>query len=489
MSIARFEQQQRRELISEQIQSAFVDSAFVSERELDRAVALLEQERIAEYAVLPADDPDLEITVDDGQIGEYYESNRDAFVAPAQVRVEYLVLSLDEVAASITVDEDEIRQYYESNSARFGRPAERRASHVLINIAADADEAEVEAARQRAEEIAEQARAGADFAQLAREHSDDVGSAANGGDLGVINRGSMVQPFEEAVFDMDEAGAVGDPVRTRFGFHVIKLTGYRAAEVAPLEQVRGEIEEELKRQRAESQYPEQAETFATVVYEQPDSLDPAADALDLEIRTSDWFSADEGEGIAVNDRFRTVAFSGRGARRRAQQRGLRDRRQHHRGPSAPRNPGKAAPWASTKFATRFAASSNVRRAPMRPGSGARPWCNRSAGGGRPGAAGAGRRTRFAALRGHARRRNRYPLPPAGARNLLPARAGSGRGDHRRDCYARGRLHRLPAARSGRRRSGERRRGEPRSGAQRPALAPRPRRSMAGFSRRCATRLT
>ncbi len=309
MSIARFEQQQRRELISEQIQSAFVDSAFVSERDIDRAVALLEQERIAEYAVLPADDPDLEITVDDEQIREYYESNRDAFVSPAQMRVEYLVLSLDEVAASISVDEDEIRQYYESNSARFGRPAERRASHVLISVAAGAGEAEVEAARQRAEDIADEARTGADFAELAREHSDDAGSAANGGDLGVINRGSMVQPFEEAVFAMDEAGAVSDPVRTRFGFHVIKMTGYRAAEVAPLEQVRGEIEEELKRQRAQSQYLEQAETFATVVYEQPDTLDPAADALDLEIRTSDWFSAGEGEGMAANDRFRTVAFS------------------------------------------------------------------------------------------------------------------------------------------------------------------------------------
>src|SRR5690606_9701124 len=152
-----FEQQQRRELISEQIQSAFVDSAFVSERDIDRAVALLEQERIAEYAVLPADDPDLEITVDDEQIREYYESNRDAFVSPAQMRVEYLVLSLDEVAASISVDEDEIRQYYESNSARFGRPAERRASHVLISVAAGAGEAEVEAARQRAEDIADEA--------------------------------------------------------------------------------------------------------------------------------------------------------------------------------------------------------------------------------------------------------------------------------------------------------------------------------------------
>lgn len=309
MGIAQFEQQQRQQLISDQIQSAFMASAFVSEDEVDRAVSLMEQRRHVDYSVISANDPELGVEVTDEMIREYYEQNGDEFFAPDQMRVEYLVLSVDDVAESIEIGEDEAMRFYEANAGRFGSPEQRRVSHVLISLDSDVTEEEESTALDKAVEIASRARTGEDFGELASEYSDDSGSSGRGGDLGVLNRGTMVKPFEDAAFSLSEAGAVSDPVRSRFGYHVIKLTEYRPAETRPFEEVRGEIEQELKRQFAENRYLEAAELFANVVYEQPESLAPAADDLQIEIQSSDWFSRDEGDGIAANPRFRRAAFN------------------------------------------------------------------------------------------------------------------------------------------------------------------------------------
>jgi peptidyl-prolyl cis-trans isomerase D len=309
MGIGQFEQQQRQELISDQIQSAFMASGFISDSDLDRTVSLLEQVRTIDHAVISANDPGLGAEVTDEMVREYFEANRDEFFAPDQMRVSYVVLSVDDVATAIEIDEEEARRYYQANETRFGEPEQRRVSHVLIALDADASEEADSAALETATEIAGRARAGEGFSELARQFSDDSGSAARGGDLGMLNRGSMVKPFEDAAFSLSSVGDVTDPVRSRFGYHVITLTEHRPADIRPFEQVRAEIEQELKRQVAESRYLEAAETFANVVYEQPESLIPAADDLQVEIQASDWFSRDVGEGIASNPRFRRAAFN------------------------------------------------------------------------------------------------------------------------------------------------------------------------------------
>ncbi|KAA3634306.1 MAG: hypothetical protein DWQ08_00715 [Proteobacteria bacterium] len=309
MSVARFEQQQRQQMITDQIQSAFTDSAFVSDSDVNRVLALLEQTRTADYAVISANDPKLATEVGEEEIKAYYESNRDAYFAPEQMRVNYVVLSVDRIAETIDVSEEEARRFYEDNAGRFGDPGQRRVSHILINLAADAGEEAVDAAREQAGALVARARAGEDFSELAREYSDDSGSAAAGGDLGVISRGAMVKPFEDAAFALNETGEVSDPVRSRFGFHVIKLTEMRSPRVKSFEEVRSEIESELKLQRAETRFLEEAETFSTIVYEQPESLDPVADDLQLEIQTTDWFSRESGDGVAANQRVRNVSFS------------------------------------------------------------------------------------------------------------------------------------------------------------------------------------
>lgn len=215
MSVARFEQQQRQQMISDQIRSALADSAFVSKAEVDRALALVEQSRTADYAVIATTDPTLEVEVDQDMVRAHYEANREAYFAPEQMRVNFLVLSVDNIAEGIEVSEEEVRRHYETNAGRYGSPEERRVSHVLIALSPDAGEEEEQAALEEAQALAERARAGDDFAELARTHSDDTGSAAKGGDLGIIGRGAMVKPFEDAAFALSGAGEVSDPVRSR----------------------------------------------------------------------------------------------------------------------------------------------------------------------------------------------------------------------------------------------------------------------------------
>ncbi len=308
MNVGRFEQQQRQQMVAEQIRSAYTESVFVTDADLDQVLQLMEQSRTADYAVLSVNDPSIEVELDDSRVADYYERNKERFIAPEQMRVNYVVLSIDKLAADIEVDENEIQQSYEDNVGRYGKPAERRVSHVLVQVPADADEAALGEAETRAQEIADRARGGEDFAALATELSDDSGSAANGGDLGVITRGAMVQPFEDAVFAMQAAGEVAGPVRTRFGFHVIKMTDFTPAQVAPIEEVRDEIRQDLERRYAEQRYLELADRFANLAYEQPESLDPVAEELQLELQSSDWFGADSGEGMAVHPRFRQAAF-------------------------------------------------------------------------------------------------------------------------------------------------------------------------------------
>ncbi|GJL80704.1 MAG: peptidylprolyl isomerase [marine bacterium B5-7] len=309
MSVARFEQQQRQELISNQIRSAYTDSAFVTDEDINNVLRILGQVRTAEYVVIPANDPSREIKISEEDIATAYGKNKDQYFAPEMMRASYITLSVDRIAESIDVDEAELRQYFAENQSQYMTPEERRISHILIQVGDNADDAQVESALNKARELAGRARAGEDFAALAKQNSDDSGSAAKGGDLGVITSGVLVKPVEDAALALEEVGDISDPVRSRFGFHVISLTGYKPAVVAKFDEVKDQIESELKKQSAESRYLEEAERFTNIVYEQPESLEPAADDLNLEIQSTDWFSMDEGDGVAANQRFREAAFS------------------------------------------------------------------------------------------------------------------------------------------------------------------------------------
>jgi peptidyl-prolyl cis-trans isomerase D len=288
MSKEFFESRLRQDLAMQQVMLPVGDSSIVGRMSSSRwTTAQLEQREVTELRLLP-EAYAAQVKLDTDAAAKFYESNRKQFERPEQVRVEYLVLSQEELLKQANVSDAEIKARYDARADKYKEAETRRASHVLIKASKDAPDAEVKAAQTKAVEIrAAVKKAPADFTRLAAQNSQDPGSASKGGDLDWFGRGMMVKPFEDAVFSMKE-GEVSDVVRSDFGFHIIKLTGVRAERVKPLEMVRVEIADELKREQAARKFAEVAEGFGNTVYEQPDSLKPAAEKLKLTIRQSDW---------------------------------------------------------------------------------------------------------------------------------------------------------------------------------------------------------
>lgn len=250
--------------------------------------ALLQQREV-QMQRFDAKDFAASIKPSDAQIEAFYKdpANAARFQLPESADIEYLVLDLDQLKKDLKAGDDELRKFYDDNQARFAVPEERRASHILIKAGKDASAADRAKAKARAEELLAQARkTPTAFADLARKNSQDEGSAQNGGDLDYFGHGAMVKPFEDATFALKQPGDISDLVESDFGFHVIQLTGKRGGDKKSFEQVRAEIEGEVLKQLAQKRYTEVAETFRNTVYEQSDSLKPAAEKLKLTIQTA-----------------------------------------------------------------------------------------------------------------------------------------------------------------------------------------------------------
>ncbi len=303
-----YEAQLRRDLLVAQLMGSAPETAFVTAVEEDRGLRLQHQERRVGYLLLQAatflsDEP-----VAEEEIKAYYEENLAQFSIPEQVRVEYLELAASDLVSQVSVDEETLRKLYEERQSEFMVPEERRASHILIAVDENADEGADAAAREKAESILKRLRASESFADLAKEFSDDPGSASAGGDLGFFGRGVMAKPFEEQVFVMGK-DEISEPVRTRFGYHIIKLTDIRAARGRSFEEVRDILARDYREQKAEEMFYDVADRLADLTYEIPDTLEVAAEELDLEIKTSEFFSRTEGAGIAADAKVRAAAFN------------------------------------------------------------------------------------------------------------------------------------------------------------------------------------
>lgn len=237
------------------------------------------------------------VSVSDDDLQSFYREHAAQFRAPEQASVEYLVLDLEAAKKNISVSEADLRSYYDQNSARFGTKEERRASHILIAAPASAPAAEREKARAKAEQLlAEVQKAPSTFAEVARKNSQDPGSAEKGGDLDFVTRGAMVKPFEDAMFALKK-GEISNVVETEFGYHIIQLNDIKPAVVPPFEKVRATIENEVRSQQATQEFAKAAEIFTDVVYQQPDSLKPAAEKLKLTIQSANNVGRTPAPGV------------------------------------------------------------------------------------------------------------------------------------------------------------------------------------------------
>ena len=312
LSQAGFEAKLRQDLTLQQLVQAVSDTAVVSKAAAERIVAIQLEERLVSEVAIRPEQYAAQVKISTESVKEYYEKNRNQFEIPQQIRAEYVVLSREALAEQITVSPDEIKSAYDKNARNYETQEERRASHILIQSPADAPEAEQKAARARIDAIYQQVKKNpADFAKLAKEHSQDPGSAQKGGDLGYFQRGAMVKAFEDAVFSLKE-NQVSDVVRSEFGYHIIRLTGIKAGKVRSLDEARETIAAELKAQAAGRKFAEAAEAFSNTVYEQTDSLKPAADKFKLQIRQTDFFDQANrvpAGPLAGNDKLFSALFS------------------------------------------------------------------------------------------------------------------------------------------------------------------------------------
>jgi peptidyl-prolyl cis-trans isomerase D len=301
MSPDAFDAALRRDLLTQQLTGALSDSGLASKAASRQFAQLRAQQREIAELRIQADALLEKSKVTADAVRAFYDANPARFQVPEEVGVEYLVLSPDALLASEQVGADEIKSYYESNISKYGEPEQRRASHILIAVKSGAGDAEKAKARERATQIVSQLRKSpGSFAELAKKDSGDPGSASQGGDLGFFSRGMMVGPFEDAAFRL-KPNEISDPVESDFGFHIIKITGIKAGKMKSLELARPEIERELKKQRAGRRFAEAAEAFSNTVYEQPESLGPAAEKFKLALQRAEGVTRQSASVPALNN--------------------------------------------------------------------------------------------------------------------------------------------------------------------------------------------
>lgn len=278
-------------------ETAGVPSAVVASLE-----SALTQERSLQLRRFTADDYRSKVSVSPEDIKAWYEAHQQELTVPEQVSAQYLVL--DEPAASkdVKVSDDDIASYYKQNQSRFGQPEQRRVSHILLQAPASASEQDRQAARAKAQELAGQASSNPTaFAELAKANSQDAGSSQNGGDLGWVSAGMLPGDLGSTAFALNP-GQVSQVVESPSGFHIITVTEVAPGVVKPLEEVRNEITAEIRKQLGSARFAEMATKLTEIVYDQRDSLQPAADALGLTIRSADGIarqkllSTDETKG-------------------------------------------------------------------------------------------------------------------------------------------------------------------------------------------------
>lgn len=284
-----FAQQLRQELAQRQVLRGIAGSATLSAGAAAAALDAFLQRREVQLERFEAKDFASKVEVTDEQVKAHYGANPAKFQAPEEAQIEFVVYDLDSVKQGVQVAPEEARRYYDENAARYTKAEERRASHILLKTDPKMPAAEKAKVKQKAENLlAELRRTPGAFAELATKNSEDPGSARQGGDLDFFARGAMVKAFEDAAFALKQ-GEISNLVESDFGFHIIQLTGIRGGQKQPFEQVKPQIEEDIRTQLARKRHAEGAEQFSNLVYEQSDTLQPVIDKFKLVKKTATVF--------------------------------------------------------------------------------------------------------------------------------------------------------------------------------------------------------
>ncbi|GAB1233944.1 SurA N-terminal domain-containing protein [Ferrigenium sp. UT5] len=309
MNPALFEYRVRQDILSRQLTDALAQNGYAADATAENLIRLNEQQRRVSVAKLDLAAFRNEVRVEDAEVKAFYAANQQQFQLPERAQVEYVTLSVADLSARVAVSAGEVEQYYREHAAEFGTAEQRRAAHILVGVAKNASSADRDAARSKADSLLQQVRQKpANFAALAKQYSDDPGSAANGGDLGLFGRGMMVKPFDDAVFGL-KVGEISGLVQTDFGFHIIRLTAIQPGKTKPLAEVKAQIEQAIRLEKANNRFAELAEQFSNIVYEQSDTLKPAAELIGATVQGGLWLTRGQQPAGLWTDKMLQAVFA------------------------------------------------------------------------------------------------------------------------------------------------------------------------------------
>jgi peptidyl-prolyl cis-trans isomerase D len=300
-----FEAQLQDGLLIDQLRNAVIESAFVVPYELDRRYAMEKQEREIDYALIPAADFAANTAITDEQVKKWYDDNKQNYLLPETVNLQYVELTRARAEGSVEVTEQALKEYYEQHKDNFTTEEQRHGRHILITVGDGVDDA---AAKKLAEELTAKAKAGADFAQLAKENSKDAGSAQQGGDLGLATRDVFVGPFGDALFSM-AAGEIRGPVKSEFGYHVIKLEEIQPGHVKSFEEAHAELDAEYRKERAQNIFYDESQKLADQAFSSLTELDSVAKQMNLQVKTVTGFTREGGGEFGQEPSVIDAAFS------------------------------------------------------------------------------------------------------------------------------------------------------------------------------------
>ncbi|CAB1276560.1 SurA N-terminal domain-containing protein [Candidatus Nitrosacidococcus tergens] len=307
---ALYESKLRTSILSDQLISALVLSAFVTQEELKDIARIRFQKREIGYGIIPVAQFNDAVEINQDKLHQFYEKHKEDFRVPNQVVINYLHLKGETLAKEVPISEEELQAFYEETKAQYTKSEQRRVSHILISLASDASEKDKQAAQERINAILAKLKDNP-FEEVAKEDSQDSGSARSGGDLGFFGKGTMDPAFEEAAFSLKSVGDISDPVLSKFGYHIIKLTDIHTGEIKTFDQIKEELVKKYRQRKAEDEFYEKADILDNLAYENPSSLEIAANALGLPIEMSSPFSKDGTgtNGIIANPKIIEAAFS------------------------------------------------------------------------------------------------------------------------------------------------------------------------------------
>jgi len=303
-NINAFTENLRMSLGTELLANAISGSAFVTDAEIDALIRRKNQQRVVSWLLIDADSYKEQVEVSDSDIETYYNENKQSFRRPERVKLEYLELNHAALSADISVDEEQLRASYDERKEDFRSPETRHTRHILIKVGGDVSDDDAKA---EAQKLLDELKAGTDFAELAGEHSDDKGSGSNGGDLGAVERGMMVKPFEDAAFALQQ-DQISELVRSRFGYHIIQVTKVEGGDLQAFDDVKQKLADEFKKREADALFGEKYDQLAELSYADSGTLQTTADAIGVKVQESDWVPRTGAQGKFANAKIVEAAF-------------------------------------------------------------------------------------------------------------------------------------------------------------------------------------